>query len=309
MKLLRKSVIVVSILMIQAACASPSRTITSTDFSDFNTLGDANWSFNGSEARANQGNGFLVSKESYDDFYLKVEFLAGQGSNSGIFIRCEDAAKINDQNCYEANIFDKRPDQTYRTGSITGHVAPKTLINTEDGNWHTYEIFAVGEKISILLDGKEVVYMRDKNLSVGHVAFQFAQGEIAFRNYQIKPLSRLALESKKTVLDGVWELESMDIVDRDGNSTPWCKGSFGVIIYTNNYMSTAVNCTSDPSKSVLYSGPFTIKGQVAFHHVQNYSDSNLYKVFSREFQLKDNNNLELKGSLGENTVIVRWIRR
>jgi len=291
------------VLMAQASYA------TEASLDNFNQVGNANWKSNGFEIQANQGNGFLVTKEAYENFYLKVEFLAGQGTNSGIFIRCTDADKINDKTCYEANIFDTRPDQTYRTGAITGLVAPKTIVNTEDGNWHTYELYAVGEKIRVLLDGKETVYMRNQNLPSGYVALQLAQGEINFRGLEIKRLPHDALRPTKTVLDGVWELESMDIVDKTGKAVPWCVGSFGVIVYTRNYMSTAVNCTSDPSKSVLYSGPFEIQDQTVFHHAQNYSNPNLNKIFSRAFQLRDKNHLELSGSLGESTVVVRWARR
>lgn len=101
----------------------------------------------------------------------------------------------------------------------------------------------------------------------------------------------------------------MYTVDKKGQATPWCKGFCGVLIYTAGYMSTAANCTSDPTRSVFYSGPFHIEGQTVFHNPKNSSSPGLNKVFSRTFDLRDENHLELSGDLGESKVIVKWVRR
>ena len=42
-----------------------------------------------------------------------------------MFIRCEDPKTINAMNAYEVNIFDKRPDQAYRTGAIVDVAKPE----------------------------------------------------------------------------------------------------------------------------------------------------------------------------------------
>lgn len=305
----RKLSLICLITITQISCASAAHSIAKLESSDFQHIGTAQWFSDGPEISANRGDGFLVTKDRYDDFYLRVEFYAGLNTNSGIFFRCDEATKISDKSCYEANIFDTRIDQTYRTGAITGYAHPKVTINSEDSNWHNYEIYAVGDKVRVLLDGKETVYMRDHKHSSGYIALQFAQGEIKFRNFEIRKLRSSALKTTKTILDGVWELESMEIVDNSGKSTPWCPGSFGVIVYTKNYMSTAVNCISDPSKAVLYSGPFEINNEVVYHHVQNYSDPSLNKVFKRNFLLSGKNHLELRGDLGTSVVVVKWVRR
>ena len=88
------------------------------NLNNFNQIGTANWQVVDGVVQANSGNGHLVSKESYTDFELKVEFWSSGGGNSGVYMRCMDAAKITDKTCYEANIFDKRPDQSGRTGGI-----------------------------------------------------------------------------------------------------------------------------------------------------------------------------------------------
>ncbi len=175
---------------VQTACATtqPSRglaTAAVSDLTKLETVGNANWKVDGESAFANEGKGFLVTKEAYSDFSLEVEFRAGAGTNSGLFFRCNNRTEINDQNCYEANIFDTRPDQTYRTGAITTIAAPRVNIDTENGQWHTLEVHANGDRIRIILDGQETVLIHDSRHKEGPTALQFAQGKVQFRNLRI----------------------------------------------------------------------------------------------------------------------------
>ena len=62
--------------------------------------------------QADSGSGFLVTRESYADFELTLEFWVDEPANSGIFIRCADAESVTDRNSYEVNIYDTRADQT-----------------------------------------------------------------------------------------------------------------------------------------------------------------------------------------------------
>ena len=61
---------------------------------------------------------------------------------------CSSAARIRanltDENCYEANIFDQRPDQTYATGAIVKVAAVAQPAPKVGGKWSVYEITAQG---------------------------------------------------------------------------------------------------------------------------------------------------------------------
>ena len=88
---------------------------------NFTRVGDANWTAVDGALQATQGGkdpAYLVSKQSYTNFQMRVEFWASDDANSGVFMRCQDRNVITDENCYEANIFDQRPDPTYGTGAI-----------------------------------------------------------------------------------------------------------------------------------------------------------------------------------------------
>ena len=56
---------------------------------NFERVGDANWRAEEGAIVADKGKGgFLLSKTSYKDFDLRVEFWADHTTNSGIYLRC-----------------------------------------------------------------------------------------------------------------------------------------------------------------------------------------------------------------------------
>ena len=157
------------------------------DLSNFNQVGTANWQIVDGAATANMGTGFLVSKENYTDFEIKVEFFAGPGGNSGVYMRCQDAKQITDKTCYEANIFDKRPDQSGRTGAIV-HIAKPLAIVDAGGKWNTYEITAKGPELTVRLNGTVTAQAKDDKFTNGPIALQYMAGTVRFRRVQIRRL-------------------------------------------------------------------------------------------------------------------------
>jgi hypothetical protein len=153
----------------------------------WNAIGSANWALADRAVGANDGNGFLVSDRSYDDFELRLEFWVDEPANSGIFIRCADPSSVNDRNCYEVNIYDTRADQTYRTGGIVHLAAPNVVISS-GGQWNTYHITAQGSRLIVSLNGDEMVDTTDDQFSSGPFALQYAAGTVRFRNVQIRAL-------------------------------------------------------------------------------------------------------------------------
>ena len=157
---------------------------------NFTKVGDANWTATDGAIQASQGGkdaSYLVSKNTYKDFMIRAEFWASHDANSGIYMRCQDPAKITDETCYEANIFDQRPDPTYGTGALVkvANVAPMPKAG---GRWNTYEITVQGTHIVLLLNGAKTVDVQDSKLSNGPIALQWARGTIKFRKLEIKPL-------------------------------------------------------------------------------------------------------------------------
>jgi hypothetical protein len=161
---------------------------------NWSRYGDANWRAEDGAIVADKGKGgFLLSKDSYKDFELRVEFFADPAANSGIYMRCSDPKNLNDKSCYEANIFDQRPDQTYATGGIV-HRGKVLSPQKAGGKWNTYEITARGTKMTVVLNGVKTAEIDSVQNPSGPIALQFGNqpkapgGAIKFRKVQIRPL-------------------------------------------------------------------------------------------------------------------------
>ena len=157
---------------------------------NFNQLGDANWSAKMSAVQATTGSGasFLVTKQDYSNFVLRVEFWASNDANSGIFLRCQDSSNINDRNCYEANIFDQRPDPAYGTGGIV-HIAAVEEPRPKAGDrWNVYKISLQNDHLVVELNGRKTVDVRDDQFSSGPFALQWGRGVLRFRKVELMEL-------------------------------------------------------------------------------------------------------------------------
>ena len=161
--------------------------LNGSDLSGWDVVGDANWRVEERAARADRSTAasFLVSKDSFADFDLELEFWVNPEANSGVFLRCRDARTITDTSCYEANIFDTRPDQTYRTGSIVNVAEPAEFVYT-GGQWNRLKIAADGSRLQVTLNGRAMVDTEDSRLSKGPIALQYAAGTVMFRNVRIR---------------------------------------------------------------------------------------------------------------------------
>ena len=167
--------------------AAPWVPLLGADLGSWKTLGDANWRLEDGVVQADGGRGFLVSELAYTDFELRIEFWASADANSGVFVRCTDRAEVTPANAYEVNIFDQRPDQTYRTGGIVDVAPPAAVISTAD-QWNRYEIRAQGNRLRVVLNGAVLVDTQDERFASGPIALQYGAGLIRFRNAQIRAL-------------------------------------------------------------------------------------------------------------------------
>lgn len=158
---------------------------------NWDRVGESNWRVEdgaivADKNAAAKGAGFLVSKQSYGDFQLRVEFWSSDDANSGIFMRCADPKQITDKSCYEANIFDQRPDPSYGTGAIV-HIAKIDKMQKAGGKWNTYEINFKGPQLTVTLNGTKTVDTKHDQFKSGPIALQHGKGVVKFRKVDIRP--------------------------------------------------------------------------------------------------------------------------
>jgi Domain of Unknown Function (DUF1080) len=184
-----------AVLFLSAGCATQRGWVTLIDgekgLENWTRVSDANWrAADGAiqaDAKTDKANAFLLSKNSYTDFQIRVEFWASDDANSGIYMRCANPGELTDRTCYEANIFDQRPDPTYGTGAIV-HIAKVAPMPKAGGKWNTYDITVKGTQLTVVLNGVRTADVQDTKLASGPFALQYAAGVIKFRKVQIRPL-------------------------------------------------------------------------------------------------------------------------
>lgn len=159
-----------------------------TDLNHFNMTGEAQWNIIDDYVEADgYKRSYLVTKESYSDFHLRVDFWPSPDANSGVYIRCENPEEIKAESGYEINIYDTNENPDNRTGAIIHFTPPMTAIEA-GGHWNTYEITAEGTHIVVHLNGTLVADLEDESYASGPIALQNNGGLIRFRNVQVKPL-------------------------------------------------------------------------------------------------------------------------
>lgn len=181
-----------------SACASNSRNNMSKVLIDgnrglenFNQVGEADWHADADAIQADKSRttyAYLITKRQYKNFRLKLEFWASDDANSGVFFRCLDPQNITAENCYEANIFDQRPDPSYGTGGIVLVAKSPSPMPKAGGRWNTYDITANGSRLTLALNGVTTVDIEDSKLAEGYIALQWGNGIIKFRKLDIQPL-------------------------------------------------------------------------------------------------------------------------
>lgn len=164
--------------------------LDSKTMGDWNQVGESNWRLEDGAVvadKAGKAPGYLVTRTPYKNFQFYAEFWASDDANSGIYMRCQDPTKITDKSCYEANIFDQRPDPSYGTGALM-HFVEVNPMPKVGGKWSTFEITAKARQITVVLNGEKTAEMRNNLFSEGALALQHGQGVIKFRKVAIKPL-------------------------------------------------------------------------------------------------------------------------
>ena len=192
----RTIAIAASIALIGAAAvAQDAKWITIVDgktMGDFGKVGAANWRIEGGALVADKLEGkdpsYLVTKEKYKDFQIQAEFWSDEDVNSGLFLRCKNPKVMSATECYEVNIFDKRPDPTYGTGAIV-NFAKVVPMPKAAGKWNTYDITAKGDHLVVIFNGQKTVDVTDKQLlDAGPIALQYGSGSLKWRKVQIRSL-------------------------------------------------------------------------------------------------------------------------
>jgi hypothetical protein len=185
---------------LSAGCATAPKDpawITLLDGSKPDTLNDwtqnteANWRVEDgavvADSRVGKDSTFLVSKKSYGNVQIRAEVWVTPDTNSGVFFRCADPAKISTKSCYEMNIWDNFRNHYYATGAI----ALYTLVDPVPKagyKWSTFDITANGPHLLVFMDGNKTVETTDFTHASGPIALQYGGGVVKWRKVEVRPI-------------------------------------------------------------------------------------------------------------------------
>ncbi len=144
------------------------------------------------------GMGMLwYTKMQFADFVLKVDWKELHFSdNSGVFVRFPDPGNdpwVAVNHGYEVQIDNVgAPDgnPVYKTGAIFNFAAPSRVASNPVGEWNFYEIHAVGQNYTIILNGEQGTTFVGSRSAAGYVGLQNHDdtSTVSFRNVRIMEL-------------------------------------------------------------------------------------------------------------------------
>jgi hypothetical protein len=91
----------------------------------------------------------LITKSTFGDFELHVEFNMPPDSNSGVYLRGRYEIQIQDD-------YGQEPDSR-RCGGIYGFIAPTKMAAKPAGEWNTYDITLIGRRVTVVLNDDTII--------------------------------------------------------------------------------------------------------------------------------------------------------
>lgn len=138
-----------------------------------------------------KGGANLISDKKFSDFMAHIEFRYPEGSNSGIYLRGRYEVQIADN-------FGLAPLDIY-FGGIYGFLEPNENAAKKAGEWQTYDITLIGNRVTIVANGKTVINdqtipgitggaLDSKEGEPGPFMIQGDHGPVEFRAFEVTPV-------------------------------------------------------------------------------------------------------------------------
>jgi hypothetical protein len=144
------------------------------------------------------GMGLLwYTKKKFLDFILRVDWKTSRREdNSGVFVRFanpHDDPWIAVNTGYEIQIYDAEPQDgnaTHRTGAVYDFAPPLTFASKEPGEWNIFEIHAIGQNYTVILNNKRVTEFTGNRQLEGYIGLQNhdAKSRVCFGKIAIRGL-------------------------------------------------------------------------------------------------------------------------
>jgi hypothetical protein len=154
-----------------------------TDLKGWTRQGNAKWVVQDGKINGSNGDGFLLTEESFGSFEFQTYFRTSPHANGGIYFR-----RSGGFGGYEIQIYNV-PGSTNPTGSIYGRV-PAKPVPCRDGEWGQLRIVSDGAYTGVWVNGWKVAESYSmRQPDNGKLAFQnHSDGQVEYFDPKIRPL-------------------------------------------------------------------------------------------------------------------------
>jgi hypothetical protein len=172
---------------------TPVKLFNGKNVKGWHTDGTNQWIAENGILRSPHSGANLITDKTFTDFKLHIEFRYPQGSNSGVYLRGR----------YEVQVIDTKSGDpepvNNQFSSIYGFLPPNKMTAKNPGEWQSYDITLVGRMVTIIANGKTVIYdqvipgitggaINSKEGEPGPILIQGDHGPIDYRNIVITPV-------------------------------------------------------------------------------------------------------------------------
>jgi len=141
----------------------------------------------------------IVHEKNFKDFELHVEFRYPKGSNSGVYLRGNYEIQVEDTHTAKPKPETGKLD-THICGAIYGQKEPSENAALPPGEWQSYDVTLIGNKVTVAHNGKKVIdgfeipgktggaLAEVKHGEAGPVMLQGDHGDVEYRNIRVRPI-------------------------------------------------------------------------------------------------------------------------
>ncbi len=274
---------------------------------------------NGELVTLKPGKGWWIRTEKmYRDFELMLDFWLPQGGNSGVGIRGSsngDPAFTG----FEVQILDTQGQKPRNNtcGSVYTAIAASKMAVNPAGQWNTYHIRVVGDRIDVTLNSIKVIenekldergYFRSPDVKLplnarattGYISLQDHGHPFRFRNIKIRDLSpdpeptgMIALiddnlENWFAEDNAVWTNEDGSLVGRKGPGHLFTKSTYTnfemrALVKVNNHGNSGMYFRVKPNPDPSNPWPIGYEAQVDNHDPKNFTGVVYDKAWPKAF--------------------------
>lgn len=137
------------------------------------------------------GSGYIRTTSAFSDFVLKMDVrISSSATAAALYVRTAKDAFPTD-NGYQIPIGDGNPN--WPAGSIVPRFKADA-VHPQAGQWHSVEVDADGDHITVWIDQKIVADGKDSSSRAGYIGFKVAPGStLEVRNLKLKLMDTVAL--------------------------------------------------------------------------------------------------------------------